>query len=274
MLAIVTSFMTAPVNDALKDIQLEKKPALIAEDVRSVPGDDDAIYGWYFPKALSTQQVDHLRRVYRDMRADQSYSGESIDQEMIHEGGIRVGSEGSLDSPFVSRHRVNLVGNRSQRVRVNDMRARVLERKSPDGGTFIFKRQAGGGVADLLTVNLDSDDTRLYSVKEDDNGEIKVGSPFLDEESRFAELGEPLPFEIVAATLNCFCTWELVVEVSYENEHESVVVRSDGTSAGKPFETVAAGQWWEYESAYQIIPGSDELMDCNDPAVVNSYSAC
>lgn len=70
-----------------------------------------------------------------------------------------------------------------------------------------------------------------------------------------------LPFEFVATTESCWCKWEIVVKVAYDDMEETVVVRSDGTENGPPFETI---DWsfdddFGYDSIYDDRPGNRSM---------------
>lgn len=119
----------------------------------------------------------------------------------------------------------------------------------------------GGGPVDVVSVDLDSDDTRPYKTEWAPDGSGKTTRPFLDTQARHAEEGEMLPFEFVATTESCWCKWEIVVKVAYDDMEETVVVRSDGTENGPPFETI---DWsfdddFGYDSIYDDRPGNRSM---------------
>lgn len=88
----------------------------------------------------------------------------------------------------------------------------------------------------------------------------KSTSPFLDEHSRCAVTGGPLPFEIEATTTSCWCTWELEVDVTSGDHKETVKVTTD--SSGRPLQTIYSGADLHHPSQYQIGLSTGEFIEC------------
>ncbi|GAA0535022.1 hypothetical protein GCM10011581_48310 [Saccharopolyspora subtropica] len=137
------------------------------------------------------------------------------------------------------------------------MRVNVLERRPVPGGTLVYLEPQGGEPHDRVFTNLDGPDTQIYATESTPEGNRHT-RPFLDTQTRFAERGEPPGFELISNTKLCWCLRELIVSVSYSDEYgnhkEKIVIRSDGTPKGRPFETVAWGlsPKFHYDSVYAV----------------------
>lgn len=237
IVGIITAFFTEPVNEARKGFELSFEPPITATVKWMRPY---AAGGVMFPNGL----------LHRDGKPVLDGGVQNF-PEM---GGVVVRQTGNWGA---SRYQVELVGNRQENVRIQGIRARVVERRPiPATADFISWVYEGGGSIDALTVNLDDDNRVLKS--------RSSGRPFLDEEFRYVEKGEPFVFNVQARTQQCWCQWELVVDVAYSDEETTVVIRSDGTNSGSPFQTL----FWpdqpdtRFANEYAFALSGGDLVDC------------
>ncbi|MEV4645012.1 hypothetical protein [Saccharopolyspora sp. NPDC049357] len=264
IIAVVVAVFARPIESSWDDAKL-RGPALLVEDVRRVANNGPDGWVWYFPHRLSDDQVKALAAEVHE-RGSVLNSNEL----MASAGGIRLGFEYGTTS--AGRYHLSLVGNRTDPVRINDMRVKVVERKPPPtDGTLISILSQGGGPTDKVVADLDGQDNRVYTSKPAAFGEPERTSPFLDEHSRYAVTGEPLPFEVAATTTSCWCTWEIEVDVTSGDEKETVRVSAD--AAGAPLQTIYSGADLHYESEYQISLTNGEFINCalvaaGDPAEI------
>lgn len=253
IIAVVVAVFARPIESSWDDAEL-RGPALLAEDVRRVADNGPDGWVWYFPHRISDEQVKALAAEVHERGSVLNSNG-----LMAGAGGIRLGFESGTSS--AGRYHLSLVGNRTDPVRINDMRVKVVERKPPPtDGTLISILSQGGADTDEVVADLDGQDNRVYATKAMMTGEPEKSSPFLDEHSRYAVTGEPMPFEVAATTTSCWCTWELEVDVTSGGERETVRVRTD--ASGAPLQTIYSGSDLHYESEYQISLVNGEFINC------------
>lgn len=253
IIAVLVAVYARPIESSWDDAKLSG-PALLVEDVRNVVSDRSDGWVWYFPQRMSEAEVDALAVEVRKR-------GNLLNSNDLMEGagGIRL-SFGDGDAS-AGRYHLSLVGNRTDPVRINDMRVKVLERRPPPvDGTLISILNQGGANTDKVVADLDGPDHRAYASEVNAAGDREATSPFLDEYSRYAVTGEPLPFEIEATTTSCWCTWELEVDVSSGDKEETVKVSTD--SSGRPLQTIYSGADLHYRSQYQISLSTGEFVNC------------
>lgn len=261
---MVVAVLARPIESSWDDAEL-RGPALLVEDVRRVAANELDGWVWYFPHRLSDEQV-------KALAAEVHARGSVLNSNelMASAGGIRLGFESGTKS--AGRYHLSLVGNRTDPVRINDMRVKVVERTPPPtDGTLISILSQGGGATDKVVADLDGQDNRVYTTKPRATGEPERTSPFLDEHSRYAVTGEPLPFEVAATTTSCWCTWGIEVEVTHGDRKETVRVGED--ASGAPLQTIFAGADLHYESECQISLVNGEFINCalvsaGDPAEI------
>ena len=247
LVAIVTAFFTTPAYDFWQDFVLGREPALRFDVRQQVPIGSPG--GYLFPQGLSPQQAAALNT--RDEV--------NLYSDLVAAGGVAVSAERGYG--VGNSYRIDFVGNRRERVRITGMRVHVLERRPvPAESAAILWYPQGGAEVDMVRADLDGPQGDLVSAGS--------GRAFLDEQSRFAEKGEPVSFGLFAsAARECLCQWELLVDVAYDDEKETIVVRSDGTPDGPPFRTASWGDRTEEESfgfaaAYERSLLIEEWVDC------------
>ncbi|WP_159072299.1 hypothetical protein [Streptomyces sp. CMB-StM0423] len=129
-------------------------------------------------------------------------------------------------------YRLSLYGSRSAPVEVLDIHARVLSRNpAPDGAVIKPATGALGEVAPA-SIDLDSDDRRLYSQDEDG---VTGDRPYFQDTSLTLAKGEHQTFGITTTSRGTDYRYELVVTLEADGERTTVAVRPNGTSSGAPF---------------------------------------
>ncbi|WP_249123935.1 hypothetical protein [Saccharopolyspora erythraea] len=104
----------------------------------------------------------------------------------------------------------------------------------PDG-TMLYGGTQGGEELERVMVDLDADGAVRTFYEE-----TQTSTPYLHTHNLTLAKDEQEGFELTALTSECRCKWELVVTTEYRGQRGDVVVRSDGTANGAPFETVSA----------------------------------
>lgn len=232
-----------------EDADLARFPAVLAR-ARSVPPGSNWV--WVFPQALDEATVAELAGPSRQwfetegqrLPQDQMLAiGERSNARKRELGGVLGGSGyAGGQRKSTTTHLVSLVGNRRERVRVVDIRARVLE-KSPrlDGSLLLYP---GEGTSPVEQVGVDLDDPagRLATTTEDG-----VTRPFLDAKTVTLDKGEEVGLEITALSAAHSYRWELEVTVEHGTANrETVRIRADGTTDGPAFHTTA----WDADGTY------------------------
>jgi hypothetical protein len=86
------------------------------------------------------------------------------------------------------------------------------------------------------------------------------GRPLVDVKSLNLEEGEEVNMQITAFAEAHHCLWEFRLTVQYQGSApETVVIRSDGTPTGPPFETAAWNPDWPYSGGVHEV-GADGLL--------------
>lgn len=241
--ALVTAFFTTPAYDAWQDFTVSLDPALKAEvSPQKYP------HGYVFPARLPAGKMEELGRAEQP-----NYRG------FADSGGIPVEPSSSGGG---NEYRLDLTGNRREPVRILDIRAHVVERKPiPRDGTMVSWIKEGGGLVEGVTANLKSDEARVL--------DPSLGRPFFDGKFRYLKKGEPISFEVGATARECWCSWEIEVDVSYDDKKETMRVRSDGTENGPPLQTVGwaaheEGESRGFRSEYGLAYPDANLLNCAD----------
>lgn len=226
--------------DEEKESQLAKKPSLLSEVKASWDGGID---GWHW--------VFHKKVPIDDLRV-------SNDVAMQNLGGMRVGTHCYIYPQCwaASRDKVTLVGHRRHKVRITGMRARILNIKPRPAGTLATLHPEGGGPVDSIFIDLDSKEKNAVTIDE-------VGKPtrtdFFSKNTRYAEEGEPLEFEVIAGTQRKLdYEWELEVDVSYNETSETLRIRP---SRERPFRTIGWSPDWPYSAHYDFDREIDRYSD-------------
>ncbi|WP_125728299.1 hypothetical protein [Kibdelosporangium aridum] len=233
-----------------EDTRLARFSAVLA---RVRPAEHNPTFFWVFPQALSDVSVAKLagpsrqwwetegEKLPRD-RANALW--EELDARKRELGGVLctwtdVGHQGKP----ATKHLVSLVGNRREKVRVVDIRARVLEKSPPMNGTLL--EYPGQGMDDIEKVAVDLDDPsgRLTTTTADG----ATRRPLLDEKTITLDEGEEVGLEITAAAGASSYRWELELTVEHDiANRETVRIRSDGTIEGPAFHTPA----WKLDDTF------------------------
>lgn len=222
-----------------EDAQLETEPPVVArvEQLWDVNGDG---WNWVFEKALSPAEIAEAGRISAQLESADIGNGPTSQEETAAEqmsalGGRRFLSACIPDCGSATRYKVVLTGHRRETVSVVGMRARVLERLPVPDGTMLYAGTQGGEPLERVMVDLDADG----AVRTFDE-ESQTSTPYLHSHNLTLAKDEQEGFELTAVTSRCWCKWELVVTTEYRGQQDEVVVRSDGTASGAPFETVSA----------------------------------
>ncbi|HVX69867.1 MAG TPA: hypothetical protein VHA79_09275 [Mycobacteriales bacterium] len=143
--------------------------------------------------------------------------------------------------------RLFLKGNASKRVRIRDIRVRVLSRHPAITETLIDSPPQGDQVATLLMYDLDSDEPRAYEGKLFGAKERVGEVPFFHAHSPTLEYDETIEYRIDATTAVSFVEWMLDVEYELDGKVGVIPVHSPRggwfrTSGGERAEF--AQVWW------------------------------
>lgn len=121
---------------------------------------------------------------------------------------------------------------------VVDARVVVVERREPLGGTWIVPDGAGPGPERVLNANLDASPPEAFK---DLGWEFPLTVTSTDIEA----------FTVVATTSQCYCLWEIELDViTPDGDNKTIVVNDDGA----PFQLTAPSQ----NADKVILPRSDE----------------
>ncbi|MEV4566007.1 hypothetical protein AB0K12_19780 [Nonomuraea sp. NPDC049419] len=188
---------------------------------------EDVDMGWVFDEPLPEHALNELRNLPSTPRSVIDFAAAN--------GGIRYSSYclTSACDAARTRFKLSLTGRRRGEVRITDVVGRVLERRKPPTG---FKLRGPTGGAEeiepgILIFDASSTMERLRSV--DESG--RPGRAYFDEKFVYLTLNEPIVFEVLAVSSTWDIDWELVVKVIVDGKPGEMIVRSDGTPAGKPF---------------------------------------
>jgi hypothetical protein len=232
-----------------EDADLARSPAVLARVRPTYSGPN---WVWVFPQVLDEATVAELagpsRQWFETEGARLSQEqivaiGERATARIRELGGV-LGAWGYVGQQRKSTttHLVSLVGNRREKVRIVDIRARVLEKSPRLDGTLLL--YLGEGVDDVEQVGVDLDDPsgRLTATTADG-----VTKPLLDTKSLSLDKGEEVGLEITALSAAHSYRWELELTVEHGTAtRETVRVRADGTTDGPTFHTTA----WDSDSTY------------------------
>jgi hypothetical protein len=232
-----------------EDADLARSPAVLARARSTYPGPN---WVWAFPQAFDEATLAELAGPSRQWFETE---GVRLPQEQVSAIGERATARkqelgGVLGAwsyvgqqrKSTTTHLVSLVGNRRERVRVVEIRARVLEKSPRLDGTLLL--YLGEGVDDVEQVGVDLDDPagRLTATTADG-----VTKPLLDTKSMTLDKGEEVGLEITAMSAAHSYRWELELTVEHGTvNRETVRVRADGTAGGPAFHTTA----WDSDGAY------------------------
>ncbi|GAA1544523.1 hypothetical protein GCM10009678_28990 [Actinomadura kijaniata] len=232
--AIIAQFVIAPLQEvrgekekqAEEARQLSKKGALHVKVEESWNNDTDIT--WLFYKPLSREGVEEFNKLPVS-------SFEGIKKFAESHSGQRVGFHctGATCDASKTRFKLRLTGHRQRPVQITQMSARIIKKSEPPRGARIDGPSAGLEDVQAGIVFLDSEDLRLKALREDGT----IGRPLFDEKFVYVERGEPVVFEIFAASRSSAFEWEIQLDLLVEGKAERLTVRSDGTPNGKPFRT-------------------------------------
>lgn len=228
--------------DRDKDQRLASAPALLAQVTPFAPEAGT----WVFRNDITAAQAAEIERTEVLSAAT---GGDPIRPEFAGlveaAGGTRVNPYYKPGEPQLcvgtTHVKVSLTGNREQRVQIVDVRAKMLGKQAPPRGALLFGPPQGGGAVDAVVLDLDRAESPRAEVMTE--GEYR---PYLDVNFRYLEKGEPLVLDVIAIARDFQYDWELAVDVRYESKAETVVVRSDGSTAGDPFRTIG----WTHRSRF------------------------
>lgn len=232
-----------------EDGDLARFPAVLA---RARPTYQGPNWVWVFPQALDGATVAELAGPSRQwfetegarLPQDETLAiGERANARKQELGGV-LGAWGYVGQQRKSTttHLVSLVGNRRERVRVVDIRARVLEKSPRLDGTLLLYLSEGVDDVEQVGVDLDDPSGRLTSTTA--NG---VTKPLLDTKSMTLDKGEEVGLEITALSAAHSYRWELELTVEHSTANrETVRIRADGTADGPAFHTTA----WDSDGTY------------------------
>ncbi|MFD1150913.1 hypothetical protein [Saccharothrix hoggarensis] len=209
-------------------------------------------YEWVFPQALSEATVAELAKPSRQWFETE---GEKLSRDEMNAyleelaarkrelgGVLSLWRDSERLSKSATKHLVSLVGNRREKIRVVDLRARVVERLPRMNGTLLRFPSEGSTPIEQVAVDLDDPSGRLIAT--DAEG---VERPLLEAKSITLEEGEEIGLEINAMAATASYRWELEVTVEHGvANRETVRIRADGTSDGPAFLTAA----WHYDDTF------------------------
>lgn len=220
------------VEDA-EDARLAGRPP-VGTRVEPLWEDEVDGWSWVFDRAFHPEEIAELGAL-----ADRHVSDgdTSADEQVRARGGTRWSGFCTDECWTATRHEVVLTGQRREPVAVVRLRARVVERLPGPSGTLLTGSPQGADPLERVVAYLDRGEGDLRSYDQ----RTGIDQPFLHTHNLTLDEDEEQGFEVVALTEDCRCRWELVVTTSYRGKTEDVVVRSDGTADGAPFETVGTG---------------------------------
>ena len=160
--------------------------------------------------------------------------------------GVRIESFFEDFVPTLQFTPVELVvtGNHDTSVLIRELRARVIKREDPLGGTLFYGPPEG--VGEVIDVGLDLDAIEPVAGFVDE-AKIEAGEeldPYFAENFITLKRGESTQFGIIAYTDECYCEWEIVVDAVVDGDNESFTVRDES----QPFRTTAFAS--SYSRAY------------------------
>lgn len=246
--AIIAAFFTTPAYDLWQDWKINQEPPLKAEVQPMGTGNPE---GYLFPNELPAEKVEK-------MHVDR-------DREATRMGAIPVAPYDYAGGDYYrgeNFYQVTLTGNRREKVQIRDIRAHVLSCKPiPKHATLLMWEPEGGSPVSRTAVDLDSSSQRIHREGSD--------RPFFDESVRYATEGEPLSFEVGASTARGWCSWEIMVDVAYGDQKETITVRRHGSATGKPLETAswpgdAPSHNASIDNLYQVSVVTLETVNCGE----------
>ncbi|MDA3646319.1 hypothetical protein LZ318_28785 [Saccharopolyspora indica] len=250
MTALITEgfgYFTAPAKevqsqravDEAKDRELGARPAALAR-VRALPAQFNVDgWSWMFSEALPRERTDAMGRTFVDgvnAAGQGAYAGSTdnpVDPIVREAGGIRAAQHCPEDCRGASRYKISLAGNRREPITIVDMRARIVGEK-PAIGTLLWSPMQGGEPLEEVLIDLDSTDLSPQKV----SPETGTSQPYLDTANLTLEQHEQIGFEVTAMSARRWLLWELVVTAADRTGEHEIVIRSDGTAGGAPFETI------------------------------------
>ncbi|AUS80543.1 hypothetical protein C1701_21860 [Actinoalloteichus sp. AHMU CJ021] len=226
--------------------QAESARPPLAVEVRQLGPDD---WSWAFEDALDADELAQAGELLsRKVGGTPEESGDA-DEAMRRLGGLRL-DEAKVDGDWVpvSKHHITLVGQRRDPVLVRGLEVRVVDRAEPPAGTLLATVGQGANDVHPVLVDLDSSDLRLHTVHPAPGTppDLRPLAPYLDRYTLDLAEHEQHGFELFVVSRTCWCRWELVIEAVVDDQEETVVVRSDGTTSGAPFETIPWDVDWSY----------------------------
>ncbi|MEV5979697.1 hypothetical protein [Streptomyces sp. NPDC052114] len=227
--------------------ELAGKPALLASSKQIWDSGPDG-WSWVFDHPVSEADLRGVGDILAGRTGLPIGESEAAARAMRKVGGWRIGSfcvnggkNKKLDCREVSRHKVTLTGNRTEKVLITGIRARVLSERRAPHGAFAHSPPQGGGAVEQAYIDLDSADKEAVAVSDSSSNKWR---PYTDVETRWVEKGEPLVFEFVSGTRrDVDYRWRLELTVSYDGRTETVTVPAKDHA---PFRTVG----WGLERAY------------------------
>ncbi|MFB9909647.1 hypothetical protein [Allokutzneria oryzae] len=235
--------------NSAKDAHLGRFPAVLA---RVRPPQYFRPYEWVFPQALSEVSVAKLAGPSKQWWVTE---GEKLPRDRVNAiwaelearkrelGGVlctqtAVGQQ----VKSATKHLVSLVGNRRGKVRVVDIRARVLETSPRMNGTLLEYPSQGMEGIEKVSIDLDDPSGQLTATTAD--GAIR---PLLDTKAIALDEGEEVGLEITAGAGARSYRWELELTIDHDiTTRETVRIRADGTTDGPAFHTPA----WGYHDTF------------------------
>ncbi|MGW4796629.1 hypothetical protein ACWEPC_29835 [Nonomuraea sp. NPDC004297] len=225
VVVLVATVLVGPFQEDVKEGVSGAEPPIRAGIEES--WEDDVDMGWVFDRPLSDQATRELENLPSSQRAAAAFAA-------AH-GGLRHSRFCLTDACDAARTRfkLSLTGRRRGEVRVTDIAGRVLKRREPPTGALMRGPTGGSEEIESGVVVFEEDPAteRLRTVGEDG----RPGRAYFDRKFVHLTLNEPIVFEILAVSSTWDVDWEVVVKVTVDGKPEDVVVRSDGTSTGKPF---------------------------------------
>ncbi|WP_327324222.1 hypothetical protein OG735_18095 [Streptomyces sp. NBC_01210] len=235
-----------------QDREFTQKPALLAKVERVWDPSLDG-WTWVFRKTLRRDDLATAESVFFGRTVVAAGDSEAARKAVRDIGGYRTNMHCRTPTKNISncvpigRYKVTLTGNRRQKVQITGIEASVISEKKPPLGTLLVGPTEGGGPVDALFIDLDSGDKEAVGIDQSNNPTDRA---FVDIESRWAEEGEPLVFEVMAGTKRQIdYRWRLLVEVSYNGKVETIRIPASEREA---LQTVGWNKGWPYHSGYRV----------------------
>jgi hypothetical protein len=180
------------------------------------------------------EKVGSLDRSEETLLATASRFQDEFQKWVRSRGGIDV------DSSYI---KLVVTGRRYAKVLITDMHVRVVQRSKPVAGTLFYAPPEGDSTTSLIGFDLDESIpvARTIDPSKKVGNPGYLGKPYFRENTVTLTEGEQHIFNVVAATKNCHCVWNIELDIIADNRAQKIIAGLPEANGGndKPFETTA-----------------------------------